>query len=189
MNKYLDNVSIPVELGMHSEIKNGYINCPKYFRLLDVLNGDGYDNANFIELANSPDVNEGIATADKPQVCVRKSAVELVAVSESNLARGLGAESGWRSYPFMLKKPVQVSLQLQSYSLVGTLHLSEAQTVPELLNEKNLFLPITDVTISHEFRLYGTRPLAIVNKDHIMLSREGKVDRVKSRFSSTVSVG
>jgi hypothetical protein len=109
-------------------------------------------------------------------------------VTDANLARGLGSDSDWRAYPFVLKKPVLVSLQLQSYSLVGTLHLSEVQTITELLNEKNLFLPMTDVTLSHNYRLYGIRPFVVVNKDYITISREGKPEAMKSRLNSAIAV-
>jgi hypothetical protein len=148
MNGFVDISSIPVELGMHSEMRGGYISCPPYLRLLDLFNGDSYDNPNFIELNSSPIVDSN----ENTPICFHKSVVELVAVSEANIARGLGSDSRLRTYPFVFKNTVRVNLQLHSYTLVGTLHLSETQTIRELLNEKSLFLPMTDVSISHNFR-------------------------------------
>jgi hypothetical protein len=188
MNKFLESVSIPVEMCMKFEIKSGFINCPKFYRLLDMFNGEGYDNGPFIEIASSPFSNDNSNTSEKPQICVQKSSMELIAVPETNLARGLGSDSGWRSYPFVLKKPITVNIQLHSYSLTGTLHLSETQTMRELLNERSQFLPMTDVTISHEYRLYGTRPFAIVNKNHILVSREESAENLKSRYSTPITV-
>ena len=49
------------------------------------------------------------------------------------------------------------------------------QTIREVLDEKTLFLPLTDVTMVLEGRIYGTRPFVAVRKDQIISLKEEKL--------------
>jgi len=103
---------------------------------------------------------------------IRKAAVQLVATSDVNLARGVGAKGGAKLYPFVPKSAVPVSLQLQTYTLIGCAHCSQGQSLYDVLNEDKLFIPLTGVTIAHQYGLYATRPFVAVNKEQVTSSRE-----------------
>lgn len=183
MSDTLEKVSIPVEVAMQSEIKTGYISCPAFARLLDLFNGETDGNAEFFYLASSPEPK-----AEAFRTFLRKSAVDYIAVADINLARGLGSNQSWKAYPFVPKYPIHVSLQLKNHNVIGTFHLSEMQTVQELLNEKPRFIPITEATISSNGKLIGTRPFVILNKEHILISRE-KTALPASKYNFAVSQG
>ena len=93
------------------------------------------------------------------------------------------------SLSFPSQIPAHVTLHLKNFVITGTLHLSEMQTVKELLNEKITFLPITEATISHDYKLVGTRPFVIVNKELILISREEKSSRLASKTTSNTLKG
>jgi hypothetical protein len=184
----LETVSIPVEIAIQSEIKAGYISCPVFARLLDLFNGETDGNAEFFELVNSPGTEKDAPKSETFRTYFRKSAVDFIAVTGANLARGLGSNQSWKAYPFVPKYPIHVSLQLKNYNVIGTFHLSEMQTVQELLNEKLRFIPITEATISSNGKLIGTRPFVILNKEHILISRE-KTALPVSKYNYAASQG
>jgi len=189
VSETLERVSIPVEVAMQSEIKAGYISCPLYTRLLDLFNGETDSNTDFFELASSANNETTDTKIDNSRFYFRKSAIDFIAVNEANAARGIGSNQNWKAYPFLPKYPAHVTLHLKNFVITGTLHLSEMQTVKELLNEKITFLPITEATISHDYKLVGTRPFVIVNKELILISREEKSSRLASKTTSNTLKG
>jgi hypothetical protein len=165
---------ISVEFYARSGVVNGLLSCPSGARLLDILNGVGFlekkIKGEFIEFANATISNTGVM--EKSSEYFRKTALQLVAISDTNLGRGFGASGNRSTYPFVQKRQVWVSLQLPDYSLMGTIHLDQRQSTQDLLNEDTQFLPLTEVTIAREYHLYGTRPFVAINKQHIISSRE-----------------
>jgi hypothetical protein len=50
-------------------------------------------------------------------------------------------------------------------------HCIAGQGIRSVLDLPGVFFPLTDVTIGHEYGLYGTRPFVAVNKKHIISLR------------------
>jgi hypothetical protein len=143
----------------------GRIRWPAGLRLLDLLNSlytTQYDSSgeflNFIDISRE---NDSVRTF------INKAAVQMVTISENDLARGAGAETN-RQFPFIRKTEVPVSLKLKTYIISGSMHLAEHESIQDILNRDALFVPVTNVTLATATnQFYGTRPFIAVNKKHI----------------------
>ena len=161
-----------------TQVLSGYVHCPKEMRLLDLLNGGPRLGATrdraFLELSPAPPGN-GLSAPQVPKAYVSKPSVQLVAVDDPNLARGVGAQPDTKPYPFTHKSPVRVHLQLQDYCVAGNLHLAAGQSIAAVLNEDAQFIPLTEATVGRERgrgeRLFTSRPLVLVNKGQIVSLR------------------
>ena len=161
-----------------TQVLSGYVQCPKEMRLLDLLNGGPRLGATrdraFLEVSPAPPAT-GVPAPQVPRAYVSKPSVQLVAVDDPNLARGVGAQPDTKPYPFTHKSPVRVHLQLQDYCVAGDLHLAAGQSIAAVLNEDAQFIPLTDATVGREHgrgeRLFTSRPLVLVNKGQIVSLR------------------
>jgi hypothetical protein len=173
---------IPLELFIQSRIFSGYIHCPTELRLLDLLNGASashYDaDREFFEFINISTSGEGHTHQEGLREYIRKAAVQLVAIGDANLARGAGGKGSAKLYPFVPKSQVPVTLELETYTIVGSLHCSRGQSVCDALNEDRLFIPLTEVTIAYQHGLYATRPFVAVNKEQVTSSQEDSITLV-----------
>ena len=103
---------------------------------------------------------------------VKKTVVGLAAIADANLARGAGAKAHRKTFPFVDKSQVRISLQMPIYTLDGTMHCTPGHSVRDVLDEKSLFLPLTDVTIALEGCFYGVRPFVAAKKEQIIWLKE-----------------
>jgi len=173
MSYAIKQVTVPVELYTDFKVLSGFIKCPEGSRLLDAFNyNERTVKGDFIEFINTSDYIFGNANPERPPEYIRRSAVEMIAVSDNGLCRGICADRTMRAYPFVEKVQIPVNIQLHSFTLIGNMHLSQGQSVHELLNESKAFIPLTEVTIIFENHLYGNRPFVAVNKQHIIYSRQ-----------------
>ncbi len=155
------------------EVLAGRIRWPAGVRLLDLLNSlyttQQDSSGEFLDFVDISEGDDGVETH------VSKASLEMVTISDPNLARGVGAETSPK-YPFVRKGGVAVSLRLRKYTVSGTMHLAERQTIQDVLNRDALFLPVTDAAIlTPENRFYGSRPFVAVNKRNITWVRVEKL--------------
>jgi hypothetical protein len=147
------------------EVLAGRIRWPVGLRLLDLLNSlytTQHDSSG--EFLNFIDISQ---ESDSVRTFINKAAIQMVTISDNDLARGAGANPS-QQFPFIRKSEVPVSLKLKTYILNGTMHLAENESIQDILNRDALFVPVTNVTlatITNQF--YGTRPFIAVNKKHI----------------------
>jgi|WetSurMetagenome_2_1015567.scaffolds.fasta_scaffold222646_2 hypothetical protein len=154
-----------LECYTENEVLAGRIRWPAGLRLLDLLNSlytTQYDSSgeflNFIDISRE---NDSVRTF------INKAAVQMVTISENDLARGAGAETN-RQFPFIRKTEVPVSLKLKTYIINGSMHLADNETIQDVLNRDAMFVPITNATLATTTnQFYGTRPFIAVNKKHI----------------------
>ena len=173
MDQKQDRSWVSVEFYIQSQVLCGYIYISSELRLLDLLNRAGIQDrdtkSEYIEfmtaISSSGDEYKDVRY-------VRKAAVELVAIADANLARGAGAKAHQKTYPFAEKSQVRVSLQMLTYALDGTMYCTPGRRVWDVLDEKSLFLPLTDVTIALEGRFYGARPFVAAKKEQIIWLKE-----------------
>jgi hypothetical protein len=167
-NQLLSEV-LSVEIYTQSKVFNGQVACPIGYRLLDLFNNDepaeGDIPEDFIELVNA---SSTISYHDQLKEYIRKSSIHLIAVTDSEQGRGLGAQNSLKTYPFIGKSTRQVNIEMQYYSISGTAYICQGQTMKDLINERTLFLPLTSVTIGRESHFYGNRPFCIINKKQII---------------------
>jgi len=154
-----------LECYTEDEVLAGRIRWPVGLRLLDLLNSlytTQHDSSgeflNFIDISRE---NDSVRTF------INKAAVQMVTISENDLARGAGAETN-RHYPFIRKSEIPVSLRLKTYIVSGTMHLADNETIQDILNRDTMFVPVTNVTLATTTnQYYGIRPFIAVNKKHI----------------------
>lgn len=158
----------------NSNTLRGEISCPIGLRLSDLFNIPKSDFLEFINVGG-PGIKD--AECARNISFIKKDSIEIIGVSPADAGRGAGANSGVTSYPFVAKRKVSVTLQLQSYHLSGSINLLEGQTIQGLLNENKQFLPLTEVIIGSEQGQNESWPFAIVNKKHLVLLRENQNDR------------
>jgi len=141
-------------------------------RLSDVLNSLSprrEDRGRFVELHNvtiqHPDGREErLATS-----YINKAAIQLVTTTEGDLAKGIGGQVGAKPYPFVEKLPVSVRLQVPAYTIMGNLHCVSRGMTWHALEEKPMFMPLTNVSICQSDNSNWWRlSFAAVNRDQIL---------------------
>ena len=160
---------LPMECYTEYDVLGGRVQWPIGLRLLDLLNSlytTTHDSSgDFLDFIDISKADDAIRTY------INKDAVQMVTVSQIDLARGAGA-SPYRKSPFVLKSGITVSIRLKTYSLSGYMYLSEDETIQDLLNKDALFIPVTNVKIfTPDNHYYGDRPFVAVNKRHIIWIR------------------
>lgn len=159
---------LEIEVYTQSASKTGKVPCPSISRVLDLLNNQIFSDAasdkGFLEMLESG----ASADQDAPKLYFRKSAIELIALTDANTGRGIGAAPSQKTYPFVHKISRRVALELHSYKVVGSIHCASDQSVMATLNERKAFLPMTDAVITNGSSLCKKRPFVAVNKNQII---------------------
>jgi hypothetical protein len=171
--------SVYVEFYIADQVRPGWLSVARGRRLLDLLNGSSYPirdgQSEYIEFFPSKDA--GNDAEDQPRY-VRKAMVDMVALFDPNLARGAGSQGATIVFPKMEKQAVRVNVEMTKYVLVGAMHCPRGHSIRDVLDEKALFLPLTDVTIQREGRACGDRPFVAVRKDRIALLAKDRLTGV-----------
>jgi excisionase family DNA binding protein len=148
----MDAAWLPVTLYLQTEVLTGVIRHSHEERLLDLLNSvfvrRPESRGKFLSLRNVTIEHTGDKEERLPTAYVNKSAIQVAAITDGDLARGVGARAGPKPYPFIRKSPSPVVLRTPNYELVGDMHLFGGQAVWHLFEEKLMFLPLTNVKIS-----------------------------------------
>jgi len=162
---------LAVTLYMQTQTLIGFI-YHKEERLSDLLNGVSSmqeTRGRFVELRNvtiqhSDGREERVATT-----YINKAPIQLAATIDGDLARGIGGKVGAKPYPFVGKLPVPVRVQMPTYILLGNMHCISRQMAWRVLEEKPMFLPLTNVSIRRPDNSHWWKaPFAAVNREQIM---------------------
>jgi hypothetical protein len=168
-----------------TQVLIGFINQPHEQRLLDLLNstslGAPETSSTFLELSDVTIFHTDGKKEKLPTAYINKATIQLAATPDVNSARGIGAKAGPKSYPFVPKSPVGISLQVPAYVLVGSMHCAIGEVVRNLLGGKLTFLPVTDAKIRPITNgLWWTAPFVAVNKEQIVSLRQEEIAQGKS---------
>jgi hypothetical protein len=164
---------LPIECFADGDVFVGQTLWPVGIRLLDLLNSlyATRDDASSGEFLNFIEISNEDASVETH---INKTAITMVALNDEDLGRGVGA-TGERSFPFVPKSAVAVSVRMDAFIVEGSMHLADEETVQDVLNRDALFLPVTGTTIvTKENRFYANRPFVAVNKRHIISVRVGR---------------
>ena len=142
---------LSVTLYMQTQIVTGFIHNPYQQRLLDLLNGISVRQAEqrgrFLELSemtihHADGKEERLATA-----YINKATIQLATTSDVDLSKGIGGKEGPKSYPFQEKVPMPVRLSTPAYEVIGNMYRISHQIIWYVLEDKPIFLPVTDAEI------------------------------------------
>jgi hypothetical protein len=166
---------VSVELYTRSAVRSGQVTCPAGSRLSDVLNdaaGDREGRAAFLDfqpMGPPADLSRDDRVARE---FVRKSAIDLVAVSDAEAGQATAGAAGDVAPRYREKTPARITLELGAYTLIGDMYRAPGETVEDVLNAGAQFLPLTGVTMVRDNLFYGTRPFVAVNKREVISCRE-----------------
>ncbi len=164
---------LPIECFASNGVRDGRARWPEGIRLLDLLNSlyaTRYDSSSgeFLDFVDVSDEGDAVETH------VNKIALTMVAVGDEDVGRGIGA-TGERSFPFVPKSVLPVSVETDTFTVDGSMHLADGETVQDILNQDTLFLPITRATlVTRERHFFASRPFVAVNKRHIISVQVGR---------------
>jgi len=113
MSFFEGNAVYNVALYTNLDVLHGEIICPSGVRLLDVFNRTGNARCDFLEFIDGEK-----SEPDRQRSYIRRDSVLLLAVSEANQGRGVGANKNFKSFPFVPKTARSVVLQLQKYQIL-----------------------------------------------------------------------
>lgn len=165
---------------MQTQILIGYI----YYaptpeaRLLDALNGlsdmGPVKRGRFLELSNVTIQHNNNTQEKLPVAYINKATVQLAGtLGDSDAGRGIGAQEGPKSYPFVEKSPLAVRIETQSYTINGNMYRVNYQKVWQILEDAPTFLPLTHAEVcTSETGFQEKVPFIAVNKEHILSLQE-----------------
>jgi len=162
---------LEIEVYTQSPVQTGRVSCPATTRVLDLLNNhlflDAGGEDSFLEMIETG----GAGGQEGTHIYIRKSAIQIIAVTEDNTGRSVGAASNRNSYPFVCKVSSRVTIEMRNYAVVGNMHCSGDQCVIALLNERKAFMPLTEVVITNSSGLRQERPFVAINKYQVISLR------------------
>ena len=168
---------LAIRLYLQMQVVSGFLHNPADERITDILSGisgkRSESRAAFLELTDITVQHKDGGEESLPCAYVNKAAVELAMALEADSGRGIGAKTGPRPYPFVEKVAVRVRLLTPGYLVAGNLSRAAHQTVWHVLEEKPMYLPLTNaevVSLSSGERCNA--PFAAVNKEYILFLRE-----------------
>ncbi|GAI90705.1 unnamed protein product, partial [marine sediment metagenome] len=92
---------------------------------------------------------------------------------DGDLAKGIGGKVGAKPYPFVEKLPVPVRVRMPAYIIIGNMHCASKQMAWHTLEEKPMFLPLTNVRIrAHTNGIWWTVSFAAVNREQMLSVQE-----------------
>ncbi len=142
---------IRVCVHLDAQTITGNVSLPRGKRLSDLLNGSNMGqsehNTVFLELtdvivSHKDDTEETTQTS-----FINKATIQLLTTLDEDLARGIGMKDSPKQYPYVNKSPVRAKMHMPSYELSGNVHCAGGQRAPHLLEERLMFLPLTDARI------------------------------------------
>ena len=176
----MDAERLAVTLYLQTEVLIGSIYRPHEQRLLDLLNGAIISRPeNSGMFLNLSDVTISHTDGKKerlPTAYINKATIQLAATPDGDSARGIGAKVGPKPYPFVQKSSVPVRLQMPAYALIGSMHRASGQRLWNVLEEKLMFLPLTDVKIRPITNgIWWTALFVAVNREQILSLQEEEI--------------
>ena len=155
-------------------------------RLLDALNGVAdrgpVKKGKFLEL-NDVTIQYQNGTTEQLKVTyINKATVQLaITIGDADSGRGIGAQKGYKSYPFVEKSPIPVRVETHDYVVTGNIYRLGSQKVWNILEDTATFLPLTHAQV-HTLANGALEMVSFValNKDQILSLQEenGKQKRV-----------
>jgi hypothetical protein len=176
----MDAERLAVTLYMQTQVLTGAVLQPHEQRLSDLLNGalpgPAENSGTFLKLS---DVTISHADGRKerlPATYVNKATIQMAATPEADAARGIGAKFGPKPYPFVPKSPVRVSLRMPAYALIGSMHRAGGQGIWNVIEEKLMFLPLTNARIRPTTNgIWWTALFVAVNREQILSLQEEEI--------------
>jgi hypothetical protein len=169
-----------IKLYMETQILIGniyYAPTPEA-RLLDALNGlsdtGPVKRGKFLELTDVT-IEHSDGRKEKLKISyINKATVQLaVTLGAADSGRGIGAQDGPKSYPYVEKTPLPVRIETHDYVINGNMYRISYQRVWHVLEDTQTFLPLTNAQVCTLAN--GTRevfPFIAVNKEHILSLQE-----------------
>lgn len=175
----MNKAPLVVTLYMQTQTLTGFIyhyetgfNYHYEERLSDLLNsvslrrenGGGFVELRDVTIRHSDGEEERLATT-----YINKATIQLAATIDGDLAKGIGGKVGAKPYPFVEKLPVPVKVRMPAYILMGNMYCVSRQMAWHTIQEKPLFLPLTNVSMQRLGNSdWWKLPFAAVNREQML---------------------
>ena len=166
-------MKLGVTIYMQARTCLGYVDLPMEERLTDLLNKKTVEQPlstlKFLQIIQATITHADRSKEILASVIINKAAIQLIAIRAEELASDVSAKLPSKTSLLVKKKPFPVRLSLPDYELRGKLHCTSKQTVQDLLEVKEMFLPVTDVRIRSLFTdARWNAPFISVNRELIL---------------------
>jgi hypothetical protein len=164
---------LKVALFINTQVWTGSVYRHREERFLDLLNGvwarEPEGRSRFL-LLHDVTVHHSNGPDEKlPIAYVNKSTIQLATTARANAARGLGGQPGPKPHPYRHKAAVAVKLNTPVYTLTGHMHCFYQQRARHVVQESQMFLPLTRVEMHSGCDSAGQRfPFVAVNKEYVL---------------------
>ena len=171
---------LAITLCLGPQVLNGSVALYPEERLLDLLNGvaakQAEDRGRFLALSDVTIQHPGGEEERLPTVYINKMTIHLAATWRSDSGRGIGGSTGKKPYPFVEKLPVPVTVRLPVFSLTGSMHCATGQRAWHVLEERPMFLPLTNVKVRPLANgIWSNVPFVAVNREQIVSLQEEEI--------------
>jgi hypothetical protein len=152
----------------------GYIYCLQQQRLLDLLNsvtvGALRVDTDFLPITEATSYTPDEAKTATQFALINKAKILFANETEQQKEPGTKANHSLR--PAIGKALVTATLHIPPYALSGQMHCAKGQRLSDLLNTKDMFLPVTNVDIVSSSGIRQSVAFAAVNKTQIIYAEE-----------------
>jgi len=167
----MNKKQLAVALYMQTQTLTGFI-YHKEERLSDLLNGVSLrreTRGRFVELSYVAIQYTDGQEEKLPTAYINKATIQVAAMIDGDLAKGIGGQVGAKPYPFVEKLPVPVRVRMPAYILMGNMHCISREMAWHTLEQKPMFLPLTDVSIRQSDNDHWWKfPFAAVNREQML---------------------
>ena len=176
----MDGEWIAVKLYMDEQVLTGSVYLPPEKRLSDLLNGiaarQSERKGDLLELSDVTTFHTDGTKERADTSYINKTNIRVLATLDNDSGRGIVANSNRRAYPFVQKSPVRARMRVPGYELIGTLHCAIGQKVRQVLEEKLMFIPVTDTRIRLANKDTWLRAFfAAVNREQVLFLQHEEI--------------
>jgi len=155
-------------------ILSGYIYCLPNQRLLDLLNSvlPGGLPVETVFLPVTEATSHTLNDAETTTQLTLINKANILFISEIEQQAETSTEASYKLPPAREKLPIIVKLHMPPYILSGQMHCAKGHRLSDLLNTKDMFLPMTNVDIGSSSGIRQSAAFVSVNKAQIIYAEE-----------------
>ncbi|MGD0353661.1 MAG: hypothetical protein ABSB38_09285 [Dehalococcoidia bacterium] len=153
---------------------SGYIHCLQRQRLLDLLNnvvvGELRLGTDFLPVTEATSHNQDGTETTTQLTLINKA--NILFINEIEQHGEPSTEASYKLPTAREKLPIIAKLHIPPYILSGEMHCAKGHRLSDLLNTKDMFLPMTNVDIVPSSGIRQSAVFVAVNKAQIIYAEE-----------------
>lgn len=158
--------NVAVTFHTTTQILNGNLSLPEGSRISEFVNSP----APFIKLTEVSIFGSSGKIGEAREVFINRDNVQMI-VTADDVAKGVCLDNASKKmYPYVKKTTIETKIYSADFELTGSLYVSNAEGIPQLLSKDALFLPCTNVKL-HDTKndVWTDAGFVAINKKQINL--------------------